>query len=211
MPKNVLITGGAGFIGAHVANELLRHGYNVRALDNLVPQVHGPERKRPSYLNAEVDLHVGDIRDQHAVSRALRDIEAVVHLVALVGVGQSMYQMDEYTSVNNLGTAVLLQELSSQPVEIYRSCFQHEHLRRRLIQGWDGNISQAQDRTLEQLKAGDWEVRDKAGRPSDSRPDSGGQGARAGIGLRAFEVRSGANEPDGAPRIRDARRGAAFF
>ncbi len=165
MPKNVLITGGAGFIGAHVANELLRHGYNVRALDNLVPQVHGPERKRPSYLNADVDLHVGDIRDQHAVSRALRDIEAVVHLVALVGVGQSMYQMDEYTSVNNLGTSVLLQELSSQRVEIIVVASSMSIYGEGLYKDVDGNISQAQDRTLEQLKAGDWEVRDNAGRP----------------------------------------------
>src|SRR5262249_7977230 len=109
----VLITGGAGFIGAHVSNELLSNGHEVRALDNLTPQVHGSERKRPDYLNREVELRIGDIRDPEAVERALDRVDAVVHLVALVGVGQSMYQISEYTSVNNWGTAVLLQALST--------------------------------------------------------------------------------------------------
>src|SRR5947209_12793497 len=112
----VLITGGAGFIGSHVANELLSQGHDVRALDNLTPQVHGPERKRPDYLHRDVDLRVGDIRNSDAVERALDRVDAVVHLVALVGVGQSMYQISEYTSVNNWGTAVLLQALSTHPV-----------------------------------------------------------------------------------------------
>src|SRR6266481_563131 len=105
MPKHILITGGAGFIGAHVANELLAQKYTVRALDSLIPQVHGPDRKRPAYLSREVELVVGDIRDPAAVATALRGIDGVIHLVALVGVGQSMYQIDEYTSVNNFGTA----------------------------------------------------------------------------------------------------------
>src|SRR5579862_7763556 len=102
MKKSVLITGGAGFIGAHVSNELLPHGYSVRALDSLVPQVHGSGRSRPAYLPSDVELIVGDVRDSTAVARALKGIDAVIHLVSLVGVGQSMYQIDEYTSVNNL-------------------------------------------------------------------------------------------------------------
>src|SRR5690242_13899848 len=113
MFKRVLITGGAGFIGAHVANELLSRGYSVRALDNLCPQVHGTATTRPDYLNREVELQIGDIRDPHAVSRALDKSDAVIHLVALVGVGQSMYQIGEYTSVNNGGTAGLLQSIST--------------------------------------------------------------------------------------------------
>src|SRR5438067_8814125 len=117
MAKRVLITGGAGFIGSHVAGELLSHGYDIRALDSLVPQVHGPERRRPDYLAPEVELHIGDIRDPVALARALAQTDAVIHLVALVGVGQSMYQIAEYTSVNNLGTATLLEALSSRPVE----------------------------------------------------------------------------------------------
>src|ERR1051325_6816843 len=116
MQKHILITGGAGFIGSHVANELLSRGYRIRVLDSLVPQVHGAERQRPAYLSPEVELIVGDIRDPSAVGRALQQIDAVVHLVALVGVGQSMYQIAEYTSVNNLGTAVLLQALSAKQI-----------------------------------------------------------------------------------------------
>jgi len=72
MSKNILITGGAGFIGSHVANELLSRGYSVRALDSLVAQVHGPERRRPGYLSSEVELIVGDIRNPEMVSRALQ-------------------------------------------------------------------------------------------------------------------------------------------
>src|SRR3954453_4421658 len=115
--KTVLITGGAGFIGAHVANELLEHGCRVRALDNLVPQVHGENRSRPAYLDPDVELIVGDIRNSEVLSRALHQVDSVVHLVALVGVGQSMYQIDEYTSVNVGGTAALMHALSKTPVE----------------------------------------------------------------------------------------------
>jgi len=106
--SRVLITGGAGFIGSHLADELLERGYAVRALDALIPQVHGAECRRPSYLAADVELIEGDVRDPEAVRRALRGVEVVYHLAARVGVGQSMYDVAEYTSVNNLGTAALL-------------------------------------------------------------------------------------------------------
>src|SRR4051794_33938312 len=107
MPRTlVLITGGAGFIGSHVTSELLAYGYSVRVLDSLVPQVHGHERRRPAYLAPEAELIVGDIRDPEVVTHALKHVDAVIHLVALVGVGQSMYQIAEYTSVNNFGTAI---------------------------------------------------------------------------------------------------------
>src|SRR5689334_6582585 len=116
MSKHILITGGAGFIGSHVAAELVSQGYTVRALDSLIPQVHGEGQNRPSYLLSDVELVIGDISDRDAVARALTGIDAVVHLASLVGVGQSMYQIAGYTTVNNLGTAVLLQALSAQPV-----------------------------------------------------------------------------------------------
>jgi nucleoside-diphosphate-sugar epimerase len=76
--KAVLITGGAGFIGSHVADELLEHGYRVRALDALVPQVHGVARP-PDHLNPEVELAVGEVHDPDVVARGLRGIDAVVH------------------------------------------------------------------------------------------------------------------------------------
>src|SRR3954453_7760966 len=105
MGERVLITGGAGFIGSHLADELLRLGYRVRILDDLSPQVHGD--KVPSYLSDGVELMVGDIRDRAAVQRALTDIDYVYHLAARVGVGQSMYRIEEYISVNDQGTSVL--------------------------------------------------------------------------------------------------------
>jgi dTDP-L-rhamnose 4-epimerase len=105
----VLITGGAGFIGSHLADGLLADGHAVRALDNLDPQVH-PERERPDYLDPDVELQIGDVRDRKAVRRALDSADAVVHLAAAVGVGQSMYEIERYTSVNAIGAAVVLEE-----------------------------------------------------------------------------------------------------
>jgi dTDP-L-rhamnose 4-epimerase len=165
MLKNVLITGGAGFIGAHVANELLHHGYRVRALDPLVPQVHGHGQMRPAYLNPEVELVVGDIRDLALVARSLHQVDAVVNLVALVGVGQSMYQIDEYTRVNNGGTAGLMQVLTTQRVESIVVASSMSIYGEGLYQDADGKKRIAPDRTIEQLKAGDWEIRDELGRP----------------------------------------------
>ena len=165
MPKHILITGGAGFIGSHVANELLSKGYRVRVLDSLVPQVHGPERQRPSYLSPEVELIAGDIRDPESLSRALIRIDSIVHLVALVGVGQSMYQIADYTSVNNFGTATLLQTLSAHPVESLVVASSMSIYGEGLYRDVDGKTQTAQDRTMEQLKMGDWEMRDQHGNP----------------------------------------------
>jgi dTDP-L-rhamnose 4-epimerase len=117
MIRHVLITGGAGFIGSHLAEELLTHGYRVRVLDALAPQVHGTERRVPEYLDDDVELVIGDVRDPETVEESLDGVEAVFHLAAAVGVGQSMYRVADYTSVNNFGTAVLLEALAKRPVE----------------------------------------------------------------------------------------------
>jgi dTDP-L-rhamnose 4-epimerase len=117
MGQHILITGGAGFIGSHLADELLARGHRVRALDNLSPQVHGEGAARPDYLSPDVELMVGDVRDREAVRRALDGIDAVYHLAAAVGVGQSMYEIAHYTDVNNMGTAVLLEALAQRPVQ----------------------------------------------------------------------------------------------
>src|SRR3954469_12164300 len=109
----ILITGGAGFIGSHLADDLLARGHSVRALDSLLPQVHGEGIARPAYLHSDVELIRGDVRDAPLLRRALAGVDAVYHFASSVGVGQSMYEIAHYTSVNNLGTAVLLQELSS--------------------------------------------------------------------------------------------------
>jgi dTDP-L-rhamnose 4-epimerase len=88
--RRILITGGAGFIGSHLADHLLERGDEVRALDVRSPQVHGEGARRPPYLDPAVALAVADVRDPDAVRRALRGVDAVVHLAAALGVGQSM-------------------------------------------------------------------------------------------------------------------------
>src|SRR5215213_11626581 len=104
----VLITGGAGFIGSHLADRLLAEGHTVRVLDSLDPQVHG-EGGPPGYLDPEAELQVDDVRDHAAVRRALEGVDAVVHFAAAVGVGQSMYEIERYTSINAIGAAVVLE------------------------------------------------------------------------------------------------------
>jgi dTDP-L-rhamnose 4-epimerase len=106
----VLITGGAGFIGSHLADRLLAEGQEVRALDNLDRQVH-PDGERPDYLDDAVELQVGDVRDPDAVGQALDGVDSVVHFAAAVGVGQSMYEIERYTSINAMGAASVLQQV----------------------------------------------------------------------------------------------------
>lgn len=161
--KHILVTGGAGFIGSHVADELLQCGHRVRALDNLSSQVHGPHAKRPAYLNPDVELHVGDIRDPEAVRRALNGVDVVYHFVACVGVGQSMYELTRYTSVNNVGTAVLLEALIQQPVERLVVASSMSVYGDGLYQTADGHKHVNVERTLEQLQAGEWELRSPRG------------------------------------------------
>jgi len=109
----VLVTGGAGFIGSHLVDRLLASGSEVRVLDALLPQVHpaGP----PAYLNPEAELRVADVRDREAMASALQDVDVLVHFAAAVGVGQSMYEVVHYTSVNALGTAQLLEAIIRGP------------------------------------------------------------------------------------------------
>ncbi len=109
MRKNILVTGGAGFVGSHLVDALLAAGHNVRVFDNLTPQVHGDEL--PGYLSKEAELFRGDIRDGSAVARALECMEVVFHLASSVGVGQSMYEISRYMGTNTQGTAVLLQAM----------------------------------------------------------------------------------------------------
>jgi dTDP-L-rhamnose 4-epimerase len=164
MSKAVLITGGAGFIGSHLADQLLRSGHRVRVLDNLSPQVHGERAGRPSYLNADAELIVADVRDADAVRRALQGIDQVCHLAAAVGVGQSMYNVGHYTSVNNLGTAVLLDALIQKPVERLVVASSMSIYGEGLYQTADGEPAVPVERTLAQLREKAWEVRDARGR-----------------------------------------------
>src|ERR1044071_4687761 len=118
LAKNVLVTGGCGFVGSHLVDALLGAGHNVRVLDNLDPQVHGD--KVPNYLHPNAELIRGDIQDSAAVAKALRGIDVVFHLAAVVGVGQSMYEISRYVETNTYGTAVLLQAILNQQCKVQK-------------------------------------------------------------------------------------------
>jgi dTDP-L-rhamnose 4-epimerase len=155
MSEHVLITGGAGFIGSHLGDELQRAGYRVRALDSLVEQVHGDgDAKRPEYLADGIELVAGDVRNPEVVRGALEGVDAVVHLAARVGVGQSMYEPAEYAAANTAGTGVLFEALLEHPV-------------RKLVVASSMSIygegayepAPATQRTREQLERGEWDPR----------------------------------------------------
>ncbi len=161
MGKKILITGGAGFIGSHLADELLANGYNVRVLDNLSEQVHGKNCTRPEYLNQDVELMIGDVRNPKYVRKALEGVDAVYHYAAMVGVGQSMYEIKNYTDVNNVGTAVLLEALIEKPVEKLIVASSMSIYGEGLYKDREGNIKAGTSRKLKDLQQGDWEMYDK--------------------------------------------------
>jgi dTDP-L-rhamnose 4-epimerase len=163
LSERILITGGAGFIGSHLARRLLRSGHEVRALDRLDPQVH-PERERPDYLDDEVELIVGDVRDPGAVEEALQGVDAVVHLAARVGVGQSMYEIADYCSVNTVGTGVLLEAMLDRDIRRLVVASSMSIYGEGLARTPDGEIATAVERTPGQLERGEWEPRAPDGR-----------------------------------------------
>jgi dTDP-L-rhamnose 4-epimerase len=174
MPQ-VLITGGAGFIGSHLADTLLAAGHRVRALDSLSSQVHGEGQVAPEYLSEEVDLVVGDVRDRQVVDRALQGVDVVFHLAAAVGVGQSMYRIDHYTDVNNRGTAVLLEALAQRPVERLIVASSMSVYGEGLYRDPRGRPVESAERTRAQLEAGDWEARGPRGEPLEPLPTPEGK------------------------------------
>ncbi|MBU0762961.1 MAG: SDR family NAD(P)-dependent oxidoreductase [Candidatus Altiarchaeota archaeon] len=111
MKKNILVTGGAGFIGSHLVDRLVKKGHNVKVLDNLEPQVHGRKRRLPDYANKKATYIIGDVRKRRDVTTCLEGVEYVLHLAAAVGIGQSMYEIERFTDVNCRGTGLLMEEI----------------------------------------------------------------------------------------------------
>lgn len=115
--KNILITGGAGFIGSNLALALLKRGYTVTILDNLSPQIHGDKAKEQSYLYLSIKDKVhfieGSVTEKADWEKALINQDAIIHLAAETGTGQSMYQIARYSDVNIGGTALMLDILAN--------------------------------------------------------------------------------------------------
>jgi dTDP-L-rhamnose 4-epimerase len=106
----ILVTGGGGFVGSHVVDELVGAGREVRVLDSLLPAAHAV---RPDYLNPEAEFVGGDVGDRDAIERALRGVDAVCHQAAMVGLGLDMLDVEDYVRHNDLATAVLLKQLAA--------------------------------------------------------------------------------------------------
>ena len=163
MRERVLITGGAGFVGSHLADALMQAGHEVILFDNLEPQVHGDGCKRPAYLDPRHRLELGDIRDPAALAPLVREADVVFHLAAMVGVGQSMYQVRRYTEVNTMGMATLLEVIVNERG--------HQSLRKLIVASsmsiyGEGSYACARCgriaprlQSIEHLAAGDWDVR----------------------------------------------------
>ncbi|MCB1850351.1 MAG: GDP-mannose 4,6-dehydratase [Gammaproteobacteria bacterium] len=116
----ILITGGAGFIGSHTADALIKLGHEVKILDLLDPQIHGKSGRFPGYLNPAVECIFGDVRNLSTVTEALQGVEAIYHFAALTGVGQSMYDMRSYVDTNCTGTATLLEAIIKRDLPVKR-------------------------------------------------------------------------------------------
>ena len=117
MSKNVLITGGAGFIGSTIALKLVNKGYKVTILDNLSPQIHGVDGKESELfikVKDKVTFIKGDVRNREDWLKALKGQQIVVHLAAETGTGQSMYEIDKYVDVNIKGTSTMLDILTNE-------------------------------------------------------------------------------------------------
>jgi dTDP-L-rhamnose 4-epimerase len=142
---------------------LLERGNKVRILDSLIEQVHGDSE--PADLPKDAELIRGDVRNKDVVSRALKGVDSIVHLAAEVGVGQSMYEVERYTSVNEVGTAVLLEELIKQPVRRVVTASSMSIYGEGLYKDADGNLVHDAQRKTRQSTDQSWEPLDEQGRP----------------------------------------------
>lgn len=168
--KNILITGGAGFIGSRLALRLLKEGCSVTVLDNLSPQIHGenPEIDSPLYRSilGKVNFIKGDITNRNDVETALENADAVIHFAAETGTGQSMYEIEKYNHVNVSGTALLLDVLVNKTHNVKKFVLASS----RAVYGEgkyrnaDNETVYPENRTLTLMEQGFYEMTDDKGR-----------------------------------------------
>lgn len=166
--KNILITGGAGFIGSNLALELIEKGYKVTVLDNLSPQIHGENAEENSFLFSKIKNKVtfikGCVTSKEDWKKALVNQDAIIHLAAETGTGQSMYEIEKYTTVNIGGTAIMLDLLANNLHKVKKVVIASS----RSIYGegkyWSDELNAAvypKHRTDEFMTKGDFEVKYK--------------------------------------------------
>ncbi len=157
--SNILVTGGAGFIGSFIVDELIRKGHSVRVYDNLEPRIHNG--KIPAYMNKDAEFVKGDVRDYEVFSKALEDIDVVFHEAALVGIEPSIKEPKKFVDVNTGGTVNLFDIIIKKELDI----------KKIIVPSTVGiygegtsycekcNITSSNFRSSEQFKNNDWEVR----------------------------------------------------
>ncbi|MHA3787234.1 NAD-dependent epimerase/dehydratase family protein [Flavobacterium hauense] len=166
--KNILITGGAGFIGSNLALKLVNKGYTVTVLDNLSPQIHGEDPENNSFLYLKIKGKVrfikGTVTSKEDWTEAIKGQDAIVHFAAETGTGQSMYLIEKYSEVNIGGTAIMLDSLANKPHSVKKIVVASS----RSIYGegryWSDELKAyvyPKHRTEEFMSAGDFEVKYK--------------------------------------------------
>ncbi len=159
MSKKILVTGGAGFIGSFIVDKLIEEGHDVRIFDNLEPQVH--QGKFPNYVNKKAEFIQGDVLDYEALKKAIEDVEVIFHESAMVGVGQSMYQVRRYVAANTLGTANLLDILvnTNHDVKKILVAASMSSYGEGSYECKDCGVVYPKLRTEQQMAKHDWEIR----------------------------------------------------
>lgn len=160
--RKVLITGAAGFIGTHLVQRLLEDGLSIRALDNLSPQIHGPDGDFPKWrAHQQVEIVRASVTDPQIWGSALEGVDSVVHLAAETGTGQSMYQVSHYNAVNSQATAQMMEAIAQRGTAIGRIVLSSS----RSIYGEGAFTCTAcgldpaypQARTAEAMRRGEWD------------------------------------------------------
>jgi len=154
--KRALVTGGAGLIGSHIADLLVREGWKVRVLDNLEPQTH--RRGKPTWIHEQVEFIEGDLRDRETITAALDKIDIVFHQAAY---GGYMPEIAKYVHVNSLGTAQMLEVIREKNLAIQKIIVASS----QAVYSEGAGICPKHGlvfpnvRPVEQLRTADWSVR----------------------------------------------------